>query len=223
MVASSTFKQELLLREYGINVHNLVKYILTLDDRAHRTRAAQLLVNLMARLNPSIGSVQDAQQKLWNHLFVMSDGQLDVDAPFELSAMEYLNDKPQRVEIPTKVPKFKHYGKNVEALVQKVIEIENEDERRAAIISLGKLMKALYKAYNKDTVSDEVILSEMKILSQGKLSIELQGGETSTLFDVSPGVQQQKTYSQKEPKEQQQHKHKKHGQHQQHRQKHKNQ
>jgi hypothetical protein len=222
MVASSTFKQELLLREYGINVHNLVKYILTLDDRAHRTRAAQLLVNLMARLNPSIGSVQDAQQKLWNHLFVMSDGQLDVDAPFELSAMEYLNDKPQIVEIPTKVPKFKHYGKNVEALVKKVTDIENEDERRAAIISLGKLMKALYKAYNKDTVSDEVILSEMKILSQGKLTIELQGGETSTLFDVSPGIQQQKNYSQKEPKEQQQHKHKKHGQHQQHRQKHKN-
>ncbi len=221
MVASSTFKQELLLREYGINVHNLVKYILTIEDRGHRTRAAQLLVNLMARLNPSIGSVQDAQQKLWNHLFVMSDGQLDVDAPFELSAMEYLNDKPQIVEIPTKVPKFKHYGKNVEALVQKVIEIENEDERRAAIISLGKLMKALYKAYNKDTVSDEVILSEMRILSQGKLNIELTG-ETSTLFDVSPGVQQQKTYSQKEP-QQQQHKHKKHGQHQQHRQKHKNQ
>jgi len=180
-----------------------------------------MLVGLMARLNPSIGSVQDAQQKLWNHLFVMSDGQLDVDAPFELSAMEYLNDKPQRVEIPTKVPKFKHYGKNVEALIQKVSDIENEDERRAGIIALGKLMKALYKAYNKDTVSDEVILSEMKILSQGKLSIELQGGETSTLFDVSPGVQQQKTYSQKEP-QQQQHKHKKHGQHQQHRQKHKN-
>jgi hypothetical protein len=221
MVASSSFKQELLLREYGINVHNHVKYILTLDVRAHRTRAAQLLVNLMARLNPSIGSVQDAQQKLWNHLFVMADGKLDVDAPFELSAMEYLNDKPQRVEIPTKVPRFKHYGKNVEALVQKVSDIENEDERRAGIIALGKLMKALYKAYNKDTVSDEVILSEMKILSQGKLSIELQGGETSTLFDVSPGVQQQKTYSQKEP-QQQQHKHKKHGAHQQHRQKHKN-
>ena len=221
MVASSTFKQELLLREYGINVHNLVKYILTIEDRSHRTRAAQLLVNLMAQLNPAARDINDAQQKLWNHLFVMSDGQLDVDAPFELSAMEYLNDKPQRVEIPTQVPRFKHYGKNVEALVKKVGEIENEEERRAAIISLGKLMKALYKAYNKDTVSDEVILSEMRILSQGKLNIELPGGETSTLFDVSPGIQQQKNYQQKEQKEQQ-HKHKKHGGHKQHHQKHKN-
>ncbi|HSI89607.1 MAG TPA: hypothetical protein VK927_00755, partial [Adhaeribacter sp.] len=70
-------------------------------------------------------------------------------------------------------------------------------------------------------VSDEVILSEMKTLSQGKLHIDLPAGETSTLFDVSPGVQQQKNYSQKEP-QQQQHKHKKHGAHQQHRQKHKN-
>ena len=61
----------------------------------------------------------------------------------------------------------------------------------------------------------------MRILSQGKLNIELPGGETSTLFDVSPGIQQQKNYQQKEQKEQQ-HKHKKHGQHKQHHQKHKN-
>ena len=103
MVANSSFKQELLLREYGINVQNIVKYILTVPDKADRTRLAHLLVNLMAKLNPSMREIQDSQQKFWNHLYVMSDAKLDVDSPYPLSAMEYLNEKPQRMDLPTQV------------------------------------------------------------------------------------------------------------------------
>ena len=110
MVANSSFKQQLLLREYGINVQNIVKYILNLPEKADRTRASTLLVSLMAKLNPSLREMQDSPQKLWNHLYVMSDGKLDVDSPYPLSAMEYLNDKPQRMELPANPPSYKHYG-----------------------------------------------------------------------------------------------------------------
>ena len=143
MVSHNSFKQELLLREYGINVQNIVKYILTLPDKADRTRSAQLLVNLMAKLNPSLREIQDSQQKLWNHLYVMSDSKLDIDSPYPLSAMEYLNEKPQRMELPAKPPRYKHYGKNVEHLIQKAIQIEYHEEKEAAIISLCKMMITL--------------------------------------------------------------------------------
>ena len=87
MEASTTFKQDLLLREYGRNVQDLVNHILSIEDRAERTRLSYLLVNLMSKLNPQLKDIQDSQQKLWNHLYVMSGSQLDVDAPFPLSAM----------------------------------------------------------------------------------------------------------------------------------------
>ncbi|HEY4650200.1 MAG TPA: DUF4290 domain-containing protein, partial [Pontibacter sp.] len=122
MEASTSFKQELLLREYGRNVQDLVNHILTIQDRAERTRLSQLLINLMAKLNPQLRDTQDYQQKLWNHLFVMSGSQLDVDAPYPLSAMEYLNDKPQRMSYPDETPKYKHYGQNVELLIQRATE-----------------------------------------------------------------------------------------------------
>ncbi|WP_181308111.1 DUF4290 domain-containing protein [Rufibacter sp. XAAS-G3-1] len=183
MVASSTFKQELLLREYGRNVQNIVQYLLTVEDRTKRNQLAQLLVNLMGRLNPNVKDIQDAQHTLWNHLFVMSDGKLDVDAPFELSAMEYLNDKPQRVDYPVQNPKYKHYGTNLERLIDKAKQINDPQEREAAVISIGKLMKVLYRTYNKDSVTDEVILENLRELSKGELDVDASLMERGNLFE----------------------------------------
>ncbi|MBJ6118508.1 DUF4290 domain-containing protein [Pontibacter sp. BT310] len=187
MEASTSFKQDLLLREYGRNVQDLVNHILTIEDRAERTRLSQLLINLMAKLNPQLRDTQDYQQKLWNHLYVMSGSQLDVDAPYPLSAMEYLNDKPQRMHYPLETPKFKHYGQNVELLIQRATELEDEKEREAAIISIGKLMKTLYRSYNKESITDDVILSDIRQLSKGKLNMDLAYIESNNLFESNIG------------------------------------
>jgi hypothetical protein len=183
MEASTTFKQDLLLREYGRNVQDLVNHILSIDDKAERTRLSYLLVNLMAKLNPQLRDTQDFQQKLWNHLFVMSGSKLDVDAPYPLSAMEYLNDKPQTMEYPLSTPRFKHHGQNVELLIKRATEIEDEKEREAATISIGKLMKTLYRSYNKDSITDDVILIDIQQISKGKLNLDLSYIESNNLFE----------------------------------------
>lgn len=190
MEASTTFKQDLLLREYGRNVQDLVNYITNVQDRAERTRLSQLLINLMAKLNPQLRESQDYQQKLWNHLYVMSGSTLDVDVPFTLSAMEYLNDKPQKIEYPLDTPSYKHYGKNVELLVERATELEDEQEREAAIISIGKLMKTLYRSYNKDSITDAVILGDIRQLSKGRLDMDLSYIEKNNLFESNVRPQQ---------------------------------
>jgi len=195
MVANSSFKQQLLLREYGINVQNIVKYILNLPEKADRTRASTLLVSLMAKLNPSLREMQDSPQKLWNHLYVMSDGKLDVDSPYPLSAMEYLNDKPQRMELPANPPSYKHYGKNVEHLIQKAIELQDPQEKEAAIISLGKLMKTLYKTYNRDNITDEIIVNNLRELSKNQLTIDLATVEANNLFESNVRTSSPNNYS----------------------------
>ncbi|MEJ8800672.1 DUF4290 domain-containing protein [Pontibacter sp. H249] len=199
MEASTSFKQDLLLREYGRNVQDLVNYISKVEDRAERTRLSQLLINLMAKLNPQLRDTQDYQQKLWNHLFVMSGSTLDVDAPYPLSAMEYLNDKPQPMEYATETPAFKHYGTNVELLIQKATELEDEKEREAAIVSIGKLMKTLYRSYNKDSITDDVILNDIRQLSKGQLNMDLRYIESNNLFEsnVSGGGSRQQDNQQR--------------------------
>lgn len=191
MEASTTFKQDLLLREYGRNVQDLVNHILSIEDRAERTRLSHLLVNLMSKLNPQLRDIQDSQQKLWNHLYVMSGSQLDVDAPFPLSAMEYLNDKPQRMQYQLSMPIYKHYGKNVELLIQRAIELEDEQEREGAIVSIGKLMKTLYKSYNKENITDDIILNDIRQMSKGKLNMDLSYIESNNLFESNAKPQSQ--------------------------------
>ncbi|GAB3817141.1 DUF4290 domain-containing protein [Pontibacter rugosus] len=197
MEASTSFKQDLLLREYGRNVQDLVNYITKLEDRSERTRQSQLLINLMAKLNPQLRDTQDYQQKLWNHLFVMSGSTLDVDAPYPLNAMEYLNDKPQKMEYPLDTPKYKHYGKNVELLVQRGMEAEDEKEREAAIISIGKLMKTLYRSYNKENITDDVILGDIREISNGKLDMDLSYIESNNLFESNIKQQDNNSYQQR--------------------------
>lgn len=196
MEASTTFKQELLLREYGRNVQDLVNYITEVEDRKERTRLSQLLINLMSKLNPQLRDTQDYQQKLWNHLFVMSGSSLDVDAPYPLSPMEYLNDKPQPMDYPLETPNFKHYGKNVELLVERATELTDTKEREAAIISIGKLMKTLYKSYNKENITDDVILGDIRQISKGQLDMNLQYIESNNLFESNPR-QQESNYQQR--------------------------
>ncbi|PTX14368.1 uncharacterized protein DUF4290 [Pontibacter mucosus] len=189
MEASTSFKQDLLLREYGRNVQDLVNYITRLEDRQERTRLSQLLINLMAKLNPQLRDTQDYQQKLWNHLYVMSGSTLDVDSPYPLSAMEYLNDKPQPMDYPLDTPRYKHYGQNVELLIKRATELTDPRERDAAIISIGKLMKTLYKSYNKDNITDDVILGDIREISNGKLDMDLAYIESNNLFESNPKQQ----------------------------------
>ncbi|WP_276495666.1 DUF4290 domain-containing protein [Pontibacter litorisediminis] len=195
MEASTTFKQELLLREYGRNVQDLVNYITKVEDRKERTRLSQLLINLMAKLNPQLRDTQDYQQKLWNHLFVMSGSTLDVDSPYPLSAMEYLNDKPQPMEYPLETPRYKHYGQNVELLIERATELTDVKEREAAIISIGKLMKTLYKSYNKENITDDVILGDIREISKGQLDMDLAYIESNNLFE-SNAKQQESSHQQ---------------------------
>ena len=195
MEASTSFKQDLLLREYGRNVQDLVNYITKVEDRQERTRLSQLLINLMAKLNPQLRDTQDYQQKLWNHLFVMSGSTLDLDSPYPLSAMEYLNDKPQPMEYPLETPRYKHYGQNVELLIKRATELTDTKEREAAIISIGKLMKTLYKSYNKENITDDVILGDIREISNGQLDMNLAYIESNNLFESNP-KQQENSYQQ---------------------------
>jgi hypothetical protein len=71
----------------------------------------------------------------------------------------------------------------VEHLIQKAIVIEDPQEKEAAIISLGKLMKTLYKTYNRDNITDEIIVNNLRELSRGQLDIDLAYVESNNLFD----------------------------------------
>ncbi|UYZ60520.1 DUF4290 domain-containing protein [Hymenobacter latericus] len=179
---------QLLVREYGHNTYQLAQTLLTLEDRAERTKRAQQVVQLMFRLNPGVREQQDYQHKLWNHLYAMTGNQLDVDAPFPLTGLDQFNQKPKPLAYPSKAPKLRPYGKNVEELIAKATEIEDATEREQAALSVGRVMKFLYRMHSKDVPKDVTILKHLKDLSGGKLVLDINQLETLGGLDTIAGA-----------------------------------
>jgi len=173
----------LILKEYGRNMQKLVEYIKTIDDKEKRSESAAVLIELMKLINPNAKETQETAQKLWDDLVIMSNFDIDIDSPFPTPDREILFKKPQRLGYKTSEVRFKHYGRNIELLIKKAVELEDPEEKEAAIIHIGRLMKGFQSAWNRDNVEDKVIINDMEYLSKKQLTIDIDKVREHNLFE----------------------------------------
>lgn len=168
----NTTRNELILAEYGRNVQNMVKYIIDLPDREERNKYAQAVIDLMGFLNPHLRDVADFKHKLWDHLHIISGYKIDVDSPYPKPTPEQALAKPAHIGYPHKKITFKHYGKSIEQLIEKAKAVEDPAARTEMSQNIANFMKVCYVAWNKDNVSDETILKNLRDLSGGELKLD---------------------------------------------------
>lgn len=183
MPVSSNTQNTFILKEYGKNIQKLVDFIKTVASKEKRTEYAYALVELMKQLNPHLKLETD--QKLWDDLYIMSNFELDIDAPFPMPPKELLGKRPQMVGYPVGEVKFKHYGRNIEKLIENAVQIEDDEEQEAAIIFIGRLMRSFHSTWNRENFDDGIIIDDIKILSKGKLHIDLEKVKENGLFETS--------------------------------------
>ena len=165
-------RNKLILTEYGRNVQNMVKYIIALPTKEERNRYAQVVIDLMGFLNPHLRDVADFKHKLWDHLHIISDYQIDVDSPYPKPSPEAIHIKPQPLRYPHQRIKYKHYGKTIELMIEKAKSIDDADRKRHMVQAIANFMKMAYVQWNKDSVADESILADLYALSGGTLKLE---------------------------------------------------
>lgn len=168
----NTTRPKLLLPEYGRNVQEMIAHAQQIADRDERNKAARAIIEVMGQLNPHLRDVDDFRHKLWTHLFIMSDFQLDVDSPYDIPKAETLQSKPDHMEYPKGRIKFGHYGKYTQAILEQAKEVKETDEREYLKNSMANFMKKQYIAYNNDTVENHVIANQLRDLSKGELILE---------------------------------------------------
>ena len=157
----NTQKKKLLLPEYGRNIQKMVDHILTIQDRDERTRAAKTIIDVMGNLYPHLRDVPDFRHKLWDHLAIMSGFKLDIETPYPLPSLEKINEKPEKLPYQTNHIKYRHYGKLVEKLIEKIKETEEKKKKRALIVLTANHMKKSFLTWNKDSVEDEQIYNDI--------------------------------------------------------------
>ena len=168
----NTQEKRLPLPEYGRSVQNMIDYAVTIKDRNERQRCANTIITIMGNMFTHLRDVPDFKHKLWDHLAIMSDFKLDIDYPYEIVRKGSLSSKPERLTYNLNRIHFRHYGRNLEAIIRKAADMPEGDERDALINLLANNMKKNYYAWNKDNTDEDKIIEDLRLLSDGKIDLK---------------------------------------------------
>ncbi len=165
-------RERLIIPEYGRNIQELVNYAKTIKDRDKRNSFAHSIIKIMSTINQNFRDRSDFNQKLWDHLAIISNFELDIDSPYETPTKEILNEKPKSIPYCKNRIKYKHFGHIIENLIEKAAEIEDEKEQQSLIELIANHMKRLSLLWNKErTIDDDQILETLLKISKKQLKV----------------------------------------------------
>lgn len=187
----NTQRPKMMIPEYGRNVQKMINFAKTIESKEERNNAVLAIIDVMGQLNPHLRDVEDYKHKLWTHLFIMSDFELNVDSPYPMPSPESLQEAPGRMKYSKTRIRYGHFGNSIQKMIDEVSEIKDEEEKKYMILVLANFMKKSFLQFNTDTVDDKVIADTLKELSGGKLILENPEEMTSTntilkTFGITP-------------------------------------
>ena len=173
MLTYNSQLKTLVLPEYGRNIQQMVDHCLTIEDRDERTRCAFTIVQNMSNMFPQLRAETDYQHKLWDHLMIMSGFQLDVDFPFDdIIREENLETKPEPIHYELQRIEMRHYGKNIERLIERAATYPQGEERDALVMLLANHMKKLIFQISNEDVEDAKIFKDLAFYSKGEIRLD---------------------------------------------------
>ena len=164
-------RRRLYLPEYGRHIHEMVDHLMTIEDRDERNRQARAVIAVMGNLQPLLRDTADFTHKLWDHLFIMSDFQLDVDSPYPRPTRDELQMIPRKLQYNQGRIPFKHYGRYVAAMFNKLRLETDPEAQHTAIELLARYMRSKSFEYNQEHPNNEVIIKDIKMLTNGDIQL----------------------------------------------------
>lgn len=177
-------RKKLLLPEYGRNIQNMVNHVMTIEDRNERNKAAQTVIDVMGNLYPYLRDIADFNHKLWDHLAIMTNFELDIDYPYDLPTPEVLGGKPEKIPYNNGRIRYRHYGRIVEMMIKRASTYDEGAEKEYLVQMIADHMKKCYMTWNSESVDDELIRSDFNELAKGELELpeDFQLAQTKNLM-----------------------------------------
>lgn len=169
----NTGRAKLLMPEYGREIQKMVDYAINLPSKEERLRCAKTIVRMMLTKVPQIRENIGYEQTLWDHLYLMSDKQLDIDWPFDVSNAETIHSKPTPIPLPQNCIRLRHYGRLVQELLDKLKEMPEGDERDELVRQTANQMKRDLLTWGHGSADDEKVADDMARLTDGVIQLDL--------------------------------------------------
>jgi len=183
----NTQRKRMALPEYGRNVQKMVDHIKSIEDREERNRAAKTIIQIMGNLNTHIRDVGDFKHKLWDHLALIANFELDIDSPYPVPEPSKFVEKPKQVPYRQGEIRYLHYGRIIELMIDAASEMEDGEEKEYFTTLIVNQMKKSYITWNRAQVADEVIIGDMKLLSGGRLKMT-EGVKILEVKELIPSI-----------------------------------
>ena len=159
--------------EYGREIQKMVDHAVSLPTMEERLKCAKTIVKMMLTKVPQIRENADYEQTLWDHLYLMSDKQLDIDWPFDVSGAEKIHSKPTPIPLPQSRLRLRHYGKLVEELLEKLKTMPEGEQRDELIRQTANQMKRDLLTWGHGSADDEKVADDMARLTDGAVQLDL--------------------------------------------------
>lgn len=159
--------------EYGREIQRMIDHAISLPDKAERLRCAKSIVRLMANKVPQIRDNSSYEQTLWDHLYLMSHKQLDIDWPFDISEAEKFHDKPQPMPLPQSNIHQRHYGRLISETLDKIKAMPEGGERDELIRLTANQMKRDLVQWGHGSIDDEKVADDMARMTDGAVQLDL--------------------------------------------------
>ena len=169
----NTQREKLLMPEYGREIQKMIDHAVSLPDKAERLKCAKTIVRLMESKNPQLHESTDYEQTLWDHLYLMSHQQLDIDWPFDVSEAEKILSKPAPMGLPQGNTHLRHYGHLLEEVFDKLKTMPEGEERDELIRLTANQMKRNLAAWGHGSMDDEKVADDLARFTDGKIQIDL--------------------------------------------------
>lgn len=187
MLTYNTQVAQLKLPEYGRNVQQMIEHCMTIEDRDERNRCAHTIISIMDNMFPENRGESDYKRKLWDHLAIISDFELDIDYPYEIVKKDNLASLPAPIQYELEPIKYRHYGKIIERMIGRAAEYPEGEERDALVMLLANHMKKLIFQINKEDVEDSKIFKDLYYYSSGRIKLNV---DTHSLHEFKEAPQQ---------------------------------
>lgn len=169
----NTQRELLQMPEYGREIQRMIDHAVTLPTKEERLLCAKTIVKLMETKVPQIRENSGYEQTLWDHLYIMSHKQLDIDWPYDISGAEKFHDKPQPMKLPQSNVRLRHYGKLVSELLEKLKDMPEGGERDELIRLTANQMKRDLVQWGHGSIDDEKVADDMARMTDGAVQLDL--------------------------------------------------
>jgi len=179
-------RKDLILPEYGRNIQKMVNHVKTVEDKDERNRLAKAIIQIMGSMNPHLRDVADFTHKLWDHLAIIANFELDVESPYPKPSREEIYQKPERLHYQKSDEiRFKHYGKVLENMIKRAIAFPDGEEKDYLIEVICTQMKKSYVMWNRENAVDDQIFNDLLLLSRKQLKIP-EGLKLKDVRELAP-------------------------------------